>query len=75
MRAAVVSSKTIAKYGRMDPGFYLGLVDGKEENAAVDRAELRVKQAARAVTARAEARARRAQMISSGEVVPIPDRV
>ena len=75
MKAASVQASTMFKHGRMDPGYYLGLVDGEDADEKVARAEKAVKQAqSRLRTAKAkrrEARARTARLIREGEVSPL----
>ena len=70
MRAGIVSSAAVAKYGRLDAGFYLGDVEEKAE--AVRRAEANLVRAkARLRAARrelAEEKRRRAELARVGEV-------
>lgn len=75
MKTAIVSSAAIRKHGRLDAGFYLGLVDGRTAEQALIAAEQRVRRATRhllTVTARVRTRALETRkLIESGEVVPI----
>lgn len=75
MKAAIVKASTIAKYGRLDAGFYLGQVDGEEQSAKVERARRQVdasiKRLQNAISEATEAAARTQQMIQDGEVIPI----
>lgn len=73
MKCCIVSSKTVAKYGRWDPRFYLG--ETKEKQEAIDRAEEAFKDAARTL-GRQKVRAlkereRVAGMRALGEVQPL----
>lgn len=85
MRAAVVSSATLAKYDRWDAAFYVkGFAATKDcgsdedVDVAIARAEKTLAQAqarvARLRVLKQQVDARRQAMIDSGEVVPIPDR-
>jgi len=75
-RCAIVSSATIAKYKRLDPGFYLGQVEGEEAQDRVDAAKKRLESAERsyqrALDEQKESDERVEQMIQDGEIVPWP---
>lgn len=74
MNCATVTSSTLSEFGRMDAGFYLGLVDGEDAQASVERAQRGVDRAVvrlkNAVTKATEASARTQRMIQEGKVVP-----
>lgn len=75
MRAAIISSTTIAKYKRWDAGFYLGKSQGQDDIQRLKNARKMLKLAKKAVVnARAEAnknRNRIRRMVADGEVKPI----
>ena len=77
MKAAIVSSAGIAASPnhRLDAGYYLGLVDGKEPQMAVEDAKKRVDTAitrlSNTITSATEASARTQRLIKEGKVVPI----
>lgn len=75
MKAAIVQASTLAKYNRMDAGFYLGLVDGEEQAADIERARKNLDAAItrlhNVIVRATEVAARTQRMIKDGEVVPI----
>ena len=77
VKIAIVSAAAIQDhpYSRLDAEHYLGLVDGKEPQAAVEDAKRRVDTAiarlSNTITSAAFAYARVQQLIKEGKVVPI----
>jgi len=75
MKCGIVKLSTVAKYGRLDPGFFLGNEEFHEDSEEIERAKKRVKQARRALRLankkKRENKRRVARMIDDGEVVPL----
>jgi len=77
-KVVIVKSSTMAKYGRMDAGFYMGQIDGEDPAEKVEAAVKQLQKAEtrlqNALAAQEEAAANAQRMIDEGEVVPWPPK-
>lgn len=75
MKAVIVKAGTVAKYNRLDAGFYLAQVEGRDATDRVDYYRDKVVSATNklqaAIDDMVEAAARQRRMIDDGEVVPL----
>lgn len=77
-RAVIVKASALTKYRRMDAGFFVGLVDGREADAAIEAAQQAHARALarlqRTIDAKVKVAARAKKLIDDGDVVPIDDQ-
>lgn len=75
MKACIVKSSTIAKHGRMDAKYYIGLGDEENFDEALERAYKTLRRTISRIrnlrAKRKEFRARHQQMIDDGEIIPL----
>lgn len=78
MKCAIVKASAIAKHGRMDADYYLGMVEGRDHDERIAFYRGRVQSAAvkleEACDAKIEDTARVTRMIQDGEIIPITEK-